>query len=454
MSPKSSRASLADNPRLFLERKLVSLIRSTVTATCKRCVNSELSFRDRESVRSRKGFVSTCEVLETILIPMLDFSDDFLPKVKSERQALENELNKALTGIVDRVKESFETNKPLFPGDPYVNSSGDTMRKGSTGFPYIEANAFFVSVVLHLLLTLDAFRELPRHVEKSQLRNLATKAIDQIIANFVDEQGWSYSTQEHVVNIYFTWSVVETLIEVLDSRETCDLIVTDERERQLKDCLAQVRASLEMYLFGGSSNATPFLFVPRIIEHERAKVYHDLQAFITLGLLESERYLDMAQTLVTLVANSHVIAAQKDYEVGYLLEDKTFGSARLTDSSILPLVVRAIATVFGEYPNNDFFSFTEKSRLRDPWSYLIMVDRINELKANQGSDDLWGPEPDEYEIYYTERVIESLISCYHYVTNPDKTGRSLELPPTEIADIHEFNERLRETGNPKTNSYG
>lgn len=450
MSRKSSRPSLSSNPRLFLERKLVSLIRGTVRATCKRCVDPDLSFR--ESVHSRKGFVSTCEVLETILIPMLDFHDDFLPRVRTERQTLENELNRAVTVIIDRVTESFEKNRPLCPGDPYLNSSGDTMRKGSTGFPYIEANAFFVSVVLHLFLTLDDFKELPRRLDTSQLQKLATKAIDQIIANFVDERGWSYSTKEHEVNIYFTWSVVETLIEVLDSRGECDLIATDQRESELKDCLAQVRSFLEMYLFGVSSKAPPFLFVPRIIENERMKVYHDLQAFITLGLLESDRYLDMAQTLVTLVANSHVIAAQKDYEVGYLLEDKgTFGTARLTDSSILPLVVRAIATVFGEYPNTNFFSFTEKSRLRDPWSYLIMADRIDELKANQGSDDLWGPEPDNYEIYYTERVVESLISCYHYVISPDKSVRSLGLPKTEIPAIHEFKAALRDTAYPETN---
>jgi hypothetical protein len=448
MSPKSSRPSMASNPRLFLERKLVSLIRSTVTGTCKRCLDSNLAFR--ESVRSRKGFVSTCEVLETILIPMLDFNDDFLPKVKSERHALENELNKALSVIVDRVKESFDQNRPLCPGDPYVNSSGSTMRAGSTGLPYIEANAFFVSVVLHLLLTIDDFRELPAQIDKSQLRNLAIKAIDQIIENFVDEKGWSYSTKDHEVNIYFTWSVVETLIEVLDSKEQCDLIVTADRETRLKECLAQVRAFLEVLLFGVPGKTQPFLFVPKKIENERQNVYHALQAFITLGLLESERYLDMAQTLVTLVANSHVIVAQKDYEVGYPLEDKgTFGTAVLGDSSILPLVVRSIATVFGEYPDPNFFLFTEKSRLRDPWSYLIMADRIEELRANQGSDHLWGAEAGDYEIYYTERVVEALMSCYHYVISPHKSVRRLELPNTDLPNLQEFNADLRDTGRQK-----
>ena len=450
MSSKSSRPSLTSNPRSFLERKLISLIRSTVAATCKRCIEPDLAFRD--SNRYRKGFVSTCEVLETILIPMLDFNDDFLPKAKSERHALESELTKAVSVIVDRVKESFDQNKPLCPGDPYVNSSGATMKPESIGLPYIEANAFFVSVVLHLSLTIDAFRELPEQLDRERLRDLAIKAIDQIIENFVDEKGWSYSTNDHEANIYFTWSVVETLVEVLESKEQCDLILTAEREKQLKECLSQVRAYLEIFLFGIPSKAQPFLFVPKIIESERGKVYHALQAFITLGLLESNRYLDMAQTLVTLVANSHVIAAQKNYEVGYHLEDKaTFGTAALQDSSILPLVVRSIASVFGEYPDPSFFSFTEKSRLRDPWSYMIMADRIEELTTNQGSDRLWGAEANYYEIYYTERVVESLTSCYHYVISPHKPVRSLELPETEIPDIRDFNANLRETGRREGN---
>jgi hypothetical protein len=120
-----------------------------------------------------------------------------------------------------------------------------------------------------------------------------------------------------------------------------------------------------------------------------------------------------------------------DEESGY--------STTLRDSSILPLIVRSIATVFGEYPDREFKSFTKKARLRDPWSYLIMKDRIEELKRKQNRKGLWGPEGTDYEIYYTERVIEALISCYQYVTDPEGATPSLQLPKSEIGDFEQVN---------------
>ena len=147
----SRSASLLKNSREDLLDIIARLIGQTVTATCNRCLDTNLAFK--ETQRSRKGFVSTLEVLETILMPMLDFGDRFFPKSVTKRQELEKTVQDTLLCLINTANSSFSEQKPLLPGDPYVNTTGDRMRKGSVGFPYVEANAFFVSTILHYLLT-------------------------------------------------------------------------------------------------------------------------------------------------------------------------------------------------------------------------------------------------------------------------------------------------------------
>jgi hypothetical protein len=370
---------------------------------------------------------------------MLVLQDEYLPKDKKKRRKLEGVIFENILYLLNESKDFIEHGNLLYPGDPYINDTGDKQRSNSTGWPYIEANAFFVSTILHFLLNQSFFSNVPEELNENRLKEIAGQAIDQILDQFIKEQGWSYATAKFEREIYFTWSVVETLVEVLDAAEEGKLdLLGPERLGKLRTQLGQVRGAMELYLFH-RPGAEQFIFTPQIIRGNTRPIYNALHAFITLGILGTSYYMEMAQILITLVANSHLIASRPIFETNYLLKHDKVDIAKLEDRSILPLIVRAIATVFGEYRSEEFHDITEKARLRNPWSYLIMIDRIKELKKKRTSNQLWGPEA-EYEIYYTERVIEALISCYYYVSGPDKPARDLGLPAFDIKQFEAFKE--------------
>lgn len=429
---KSSRATrllppdkLTDALRDYLKLEIRELVGDTVKATWKRCLTPGDAFVDGQSAL-RKSFVSTCEVLETLLIPMLVFGDDFLPKNRA-REKINKLVVDSISYLIQQSKEFQDGQSPLCPGDPYVNNTGDKQTDDNAGWPYIEANAFFVSTILHFLLNEKYFKSAKRDFEKAELVEIAGKAIDQIMEQFTGD-GWSPSTREFSSQIYFTWSLAETLIEVLECRDERKLdLIGPKRVDKLKGQLAQVRHRMERYLFGDRQ----FTFTPELINSKQTQpIYNALQAFITAGVLGTTYTAQMAQTLVSLVANSHLIADKPNLVTNYPIDHET-GGARLEDRSILPLIVRAIATVFGEYYSKSFRDITEKARLRNPWSYIVMSDRIIELKKKQNSLKLWGPYGSTYEIYYTERVIEALISCYYYVAFPEKRPHDLALPKVD-----------------------
>jgi hypothetical protein len=425
-----------NNPGKELSEELRKLLGDTVVATCKRLLSPDRAYLDSQTV-SRQSFVSTCEVLETVFFPMLVFGDEFFPTDAGRREKLNEVVYGGLSYVVDQAKKFTEEGNHLCPGDPYINDTGDRMRPTSIGWPYIEANAFLISTILHFLLNRRYFRNIPSELDTELLKETAGNAIEQILDQFIKEKGWSYSTNDIPVEIYFTWSVVETLVEVLEWNDKIELLRGPDTFERLKEQLSQVRGAMELILFQGQ-DSRHFIFAPQIIEHSPKQVYNALQAFIILGVLETSHYMEMAQTLISLVANSHLIANQVGYEVRYPLTHGRVGAANLEDRSILPLVVRSIATVFGEYGNKDFLEFTTKARLRDPWSYMVMGDRVQELKRNRTRRKLWGPDGSEYEIYYTERVVEALVSCFYYVNKPNKSIRSLKLPDVDKTKFKAF----------------
>lgn len=420
------RDTYSEQLRAYLQAELKGLLKTTVTAMWQRCLDNKLCFVDGQSVIKR-SFVSTCEVLETIFLPMLIFGDDFLPKKKPERQLLNQQIVETMTYLMNEVRGALKRNEPLCPGDPYLNSSGHKQEEGSAGRPYIEANAFFVSTALHFLSNEKHFRGTTPQIDRAELVELARKAIQQILNEF-DNGAWSRSKDEST-RIYFTWSVSETLIDVLSaatSTEKLDLI-GPERIDQLRGDLASVRQSMEKNLFGAQSIA---LTREQIMNKFSRPLYNALQAFITLGILATTAHAEMAQALVSLVSNSHLVPERAVVVTYYPLEHES-GGAQLEDRSILPLILRAIATIFADYYSPPFREIIEKAWLRDPWSYLVIADRVGELKEKQLPSKLWGPDGKTYEIYYTERVIEALVSCYYYVADPDKEPFDPKLPKTD-----------------------
>ncbi len=423
-------------------QEISRLLGDTVAATCERCLDPNLAFVD-QSVRWPKS-VTTCEVLETIFIPMLIFGDKYLPKNKDKRRKLNDVVFRSLDNLVRSAEESIKRGDPLFPGDPYFNDSGDRLKADSKGWPYTEANAFLISLILHFLSVGSHFGRVPDDLSRERLIGVAKVAIDQILGQFIDGQGWSHSTRDCERQIYFTWSIVETLAEVLEYAEKGEVaLLEDDKLNTLRGELSQVLVTMEDYLF----SAKEAIFSPEVAQGDTGIFYNNMQAFIILGILGTKRSNEMAQTLISLVANSHLFANQP--QANYFMKHERFKLAKLEDRSILPLIVRAIATIYGEYANDDFHNITEKARLRNPWSYLVMSDRLKELKSKRTPDKLWGPEGSDYEIYYTERVVEALISCYYYVKRPNKSAHRLDLKfdPKRFDD---FSKGLKNVGTQLT----
>ncbi|HEY0427501.1 MAG TPA: hypothetical protein VGC76_06820 [Pyrinomonadaceae bacterium] len=437
--------SIPEDPKNYLSGEIEKTLRSTVSATCKRCLDPKLAFTD--SQYKQKSFVTTCEVLETILIPMLIWGEDILPK-GNDRRKVKQVIYQALEFLIEKNDDFINEGNKLCPGDPYFSTRGT--RKGSKPLPYTEANAFFISTILHFLLCAEHFKDAPTKLSKDNLKTIANTALSNLLEQFIDKRGkitgWSHTTSE--INpggqgeIYFTWSIIETLVDIQYLREI-DFISNEVLGEKINDCFKKVTAAMEDYLYGGGKLTRPFIFTHSIIRDKKLDIYNKCQAFIILGLLQSERYSEMILTLITLVTNSNLIseiANDEDYLVHYSLKTASTGGHVLDDESILPLIVRSIATVFDEYYDEKFLKATEKAHLRNPWSYLVMKDRIEELKKNQTPEDLWGPEGEEYEIYYTERTVEALASCYYYLTESEKRPTMLK----ESKDFENFRKEYKE----------
>jgi hypothetical protein len=422
LKPTAPADAFSPQLREYLTNEISQLLGDTVTATWKRCLDDSNAFVD-QSIRW-PTFVSNCEVLETMFIPANLIEEKHWPQGIAKKK-FNQKIFKTLDELVVRAEESIQTGAPLFPGDPYFNDN-DKIAKDSKGLPYIEANAFLVSTILHFLLLEDRFQPTPPELSRQRLTGISKIAIDQILRHFISKQGWAHSPLGVERDIYFTWSVVETLAEVLECHERglIDFLTADTQEILLAE-LSEVLSSMEDHLFPVQSDSRLPIFSPQVAQGQTRIFYNNMQAFICLGILGTDRSMDMAQALVSLVANSHLFAKQP--HAIYPMKHQRFGSVTLEDRSIMPLTIRAIATVFGEYPDPKFHEITEKARLRSPWSYLVMADRLTELKTKRTQDKLWGPDGSQYEIYFTERVVEALTSCYYYVTDPNRPAHKLNL---------------------------
>jgi hypothetical protein len=379
---------------------------------------------------------------------MLIFGDDVLPSGK-QRSEIKKIIYSALQYLITTYNE-FAAENGLGPGEPYLTTRGKKRRSTSQELPYTEANAFLISTILHFMLNAKYFPNTPGELSNDNLRVVASQSIEQLLKAFIYKKksirsGWSHTlpamSQEAQGEIYFTWSTIETLVDVIDYSNQIDFLDANLKQSILV-CFESVREDLEFYLFDSKNIKIPFIFLHPSISERKLEIYNTCQAFIILGLLNTEKYAEMILTLITLVTNSNLIseiAKNEGYLVKYLLRMSSTGNHNLDDESILPLIVRSIATVFGEYRDAKFLKSTEKAHLRDPWSYLVMADRIEELKKNRTSDGLWGPDGDDYEIYYTERTVEALVSCYYYVTEKDSAEKSR----TKSKSFQSFNDEYK-----------
>jgi len=373
--------------------KTTKTVKEAVIALCRRrCASG--GFYDDYAARKKPGFVSTCEGLECILLPCLEFKRINLKSLLKQFPKLESCFHDDIDYLINRSKISDKVNEFEFPGDPYLSESRRITPKNQ--IPNLDSTAFAVSTMLHLKTVIKRENPFKEKFPISMMEDLIKNGLSQIEKKHIENQGWPWGGSSQVSHIYFTWSVLETLSDVLEYDPDEELF---DKYDSLKAAMNDTKIWIEKNILNNMAEG-------KDVGKDITQTYLYIESLVSLIILSTDKYLKIADFLKHLLPFCDEIAEENVF-AQYQIEGK---SATLTDYSVIPLLLRGLAAVFLDFGSNDEF----KNRLETINYKKIIQDRFDHLNQKRTKEHLWAFDSEEFELYYTERAIEALIMYYNY----------------------------------------
>lgn len=398
-----------------------------ITKTVKRAVETVCSRRCSsngfvDDYVEEKAFVSTCEGLECILVPCLNFERITLSGLLKEFPNLLLCLQEDVSYLISRSGIAKDKGKVSFPGDPYLGPSKFITPENQ--LPNLDSTAFTVATMLHLKAFIEKGELSQRTFPTESMESLVRAGLTQIRDSHIENQGWPWGVGIEESHIYFTWSVLETLVDAFEYDS--DRKLFDDYD-SLIAAMVETRQWIEQELLPDMTEGKELGLGKKDI----TQTYFYIESLIILTLLETSKYSEIADFLKHLLPFCGKIAKRTVFAEYPIRNQPT----TLTDYSIILLLLRAVSAAFLEFRDEKVF----KEEVGGTINYeKIIQQRVTHLDQKKIKDGLWAYNAKKFEWYYTERAIEALTMYYLY-----RQGRKKGKLPTK--SLRKLREDLRKT---------
>lgn len=406
------------------KKQISQELESTVSAVIENRLSNG-NFGDNVS-KSQAAYLTTCEGLESIFVPIVSNLKLSFPKITKKYPDLLDCICKDLSYLLGRCQdgETF-----IFPGDPYA----ETGVKKRIPIQTVESAAFTISTFSHAL---DIFQsnniDLPHQLKYKEAISAALVYLENAFCE--DEKDGGYwpavlGTKKEA-SIYFTWTVLETLVDFFETNYDAPLYKTSCEKLggyafKVRSWLERVKlpimeiGDLSFALYAkkykeikvGSnpinSSLDELVHVEQVTNNDLQRelntiIYESFYILIMLNLLWSEKRSSMAKFLRYLLPQLSSLlemTPEAYYQVPGAKEP-------LEDFSIVPLALRGVAKVLVENERDPDF----RGAL-DVINFDGVVSLCNKaLNSKKLSSGLYAYDGETYEVYYTERVIEARVN--------------------------------------------
>ena len=372
--------------------KTTKIVKEAVIALCKRRCATDGFYDDRE-VKDR-AFVSTCEGLECIFLPCLEFERINLTSLLRQFPKLLECIQSDVDYLIVRSKVSDKEDEFEFPGDPYLGRSSRVTAENQ--LPNLDSTAFAVSTMLHLKTVIEREHYPQEKFPISVMKDLIKKGLFQIMESHISKEGWPWRRIGKKTHIYFTWSVLETLSDVFEY----------DPDEELFDKYDSLKAANNETKIWIEENMVNDMAEGAVIGKDILKTYFFIESLISLTILGTDKYMGIADFLKHLLPFADKIAKKTLYaEYPVKPEPKT-----LTDYSIIPLLLRGVAAAFLKFGSHkEFKKVTRLINYKE-----VIQQRFNHLNQKRTREHLWAYDAKRFELYYTERAIEALVMYHNY----------------------------------------
>ena len=353
------------------------------------------SFRDQEEVVG-KAYFSTLEGLEALLIPLVSLSKnivwDPLRKHFPDLQSLiEEDINYILTF-------NSKDQPPKEQGNPYF-IQGKGIRQSS--YWTSECASFTLSVLTNFL-ELQHKYGLSLDISKRKIFKAIKFNLDWIKLCKRDT-GWAW-TNDSPAHPWPTWSLLDTF----DEMKNCDSLTEfhEQIESETESILEKIKKSFKTDVTGS--------YLADWTENVVNTSPYDVQSALDLTRLMLAVSLHGDKSVVKLLADKlYTWAAETDFshvDYSYHLSAR---SDYIADSSLIPCVLRTLLVMAGILKPKMISKLDNKLDR----NHEVVLNRVyNCLMTTQVGHGkyagLWGVSREgeglKYELYYSERAIESL----------------------------------------------
>lgn len=414
--------------------QIPELLRASVLQVAKRRLIHEFYKDDQES--SERYYFPTLEGLEAILIPALALDEARWPKLVSDFSAIREIVSEDIQYAL-----SLNTNaKKQQQGAPYFAAG----RRANTKYYWIsECAAFTLSTLINALTLAKVFPKEAPSFNTSRLREVIKQGVFDLLACAVSEGGWSWSKSGRTADAWATWSVVETFTDYLKYTEQFDIRFPEIGK--VRSALAKTRDYLRAQLNWQSPDTIAGMWHEKVFEKRRMKTrkevkcgysfVHTIISSSLLGLQKDKQFRELAALLFKSVDNVRVKNVENMVKVASKEEN-------IDDYSYNPTLLRALTSIYVEMDEEGRQDLRRKlgsspiSQIKKQFDTLMSDYIVTGEWAG-----LWGYHKN-YEIYYTERTIEALVSLSEFLMSWKTRVGPWQIPQLKKSTIEELQTEL------------
>jgi len=380
------------------------------------------AFTDQEDV-STKGYFSTLEGLEALLIPCVN-----LPKNEYWGR-LQGKHPELFDLIVDDINFILRFNKvkelpPKEQGEPYFEQ-----RKGPKRTPYwtSECSSFALSVLTNFITLRNEFGLSKDHPKDEEIIEVIKKNLGWVNLCKRDNTGWSW-THESPTHHWPTWSLLDTFDEMLD----CDSLSNFHKSIE-KDCDEVTKTISESFRKGLVAGSYLNDWNEKVLKPE----VYDVEAALDLTrLMLAVCQYGNPKIVKPLAKNLFEWAAKTAFgEVDYGFHF-SLKADYVYDSSLVPCVFRALNIMAGILKPRKIKEIDDQLGQDHEMVLHRVYTSLTQTLIDRGKyKGLWGVENGglTYELYYTERAIEALTEFLQHYQDRAKMTTAVDsgkVPPS------------------------
>jgi hypothetical protein len=396
-------------------------------------------YKDDEESRHQYYF-PTLEGLEALLIPALTIDGAWVYLVEAEpkiRGAVSEDIEYVLS--FNRSAQGKQNKQ----GQPYFSNRG---RGPTKKYGWIsECGAFTLSTLINVLTLTKQFPQHALTFKTSTLLKAIKLNVNNLIQCAVPGGGWSWSKEGKTSDAWATWSVIETLTDYLRYEEDYDIRLPESRH--VKESLRRAAGYLKSQLDWHSDETISGRWYKSVykkhsmqtanqVKHSYSFV-HTMISSSLLGLQRIETFRELAAMLFQSVNTVQVKSVLN------LAPVSSMNVKEIDDYSYHPTLLRALTSIYVQMGRVRRGRLTQELPKAPTYYIHTQFDRLMKRYERKGEwAGLWGHN-NRYEIYFTERTTEALVSLAEFRAQ-DEDSSLWEIPGAKVeADIDELRSDIK-----------